>query len=307
MVLYTVCDNTTWNTDMEIICPVNNKGGVGKTTITKTLCEYFSIVQKKSVLVIDLDHQCNLSNRFISMEIHPNEREGKLPPIHPEYDPNDLLFPEWTGRSSIADVYFGKPVLPYQTFIENLDILPANTGSLLAVEHVRKDEVAEKVHNQLAAFLNLEEVKETYDVVVIDTPPSKGPLTTSAIRAATQIIIPSVMEPQPIEGIYGMLQLWKQEQLRRSSESPIHLIGILPNMFNSQISLHNGLLQGLKDNPMIADFVIPHKLGRRVAFAEVDAEGAQPSSIFQLPNSNSAKTEALLFCDYINERIKKNG
>ena len=292
---------------MEIICPVNNKGGVGKTTITKTLCEYFSLIQKKSVLVIDLDHQCNLSNRFLTMEIHPNEKEGKLPPIHPEYNQIEPIFPGWDGRSSIADIFFGKLVLPYPTHIENLDLLPAHTTSLLAVEHVRKDEVSEKVHNQLSAFLNLETVQEAYDIVIIDTPPSKGPLTTSAIRAATHIVIPSVMEPQPIEGIYGMLQLWKQEQLRRNSSAPIQLAGILPNMFNSSLRLHHDLLEGLKSNPMISDFVIPHSLGRRVAFAEVDAEGAEPSSIFELPNSNAAKIEALNFCNYINDRMKKNG
>lgn len=292
---------------MEIICPVNNKGGVGKTTITKTLCEYFSLIEKKSVLAIDLDHQCNLSNRFLTMEIHPNEKEGKLPPIHPDFNPSDPLFPGWDGRSSIADIFFGKLVLPYSTHIENLDLLPANTASLLMVEHVRKDEVSEKVHNQLSTFLNLESVRETYDIVIIDTPPSKGPLTTSAIRAATQIIIPSVMEPQPIEGIYGMLQLWKQEQLRRASSAPIHLAGILPNMFNASSRLHNDLLKSLNDNSMISDFVIPHPLGRRVAFAELDAEGAEPSTVFGLPNGNPAKIEALNFCNFINDRIKKHG
>src|SRR3989338_1617300 len=299
--------NNYGSNNMEIICPVNNKVGVGKTTITKTLCEYFSLVQKKSVLVIDLDHQCNLSNRFLTMEIHPNEKEGKLPPIHPEHNQIEPIFPGWDGRSSIADIFFGKLVLPYPTHIENLDLLPAHTTALLAVEHVRKEEVSEKVHNQLSAFLNLETVQEAYDIVIIDTPPSKGPLTTSAIRAATHIVIPSVMEPQPIEGIYGMLQLWKQEQLRRNTGSPINLVGILPNMFNSQSKLHNGLLQSLKDNPMIADFVIPHKLIRRIAYAEVDAEGAKPSSIFDLPNADPAKIEALNFCHYINERMHKHG
>lgn len=292
---------------MEIICPVNNKGGVGKTTITKTLGEYFSVIRKKSVLMIDMDHQCNLSNRFLSMEIHPNEKEGQLPPIHSDYDGDDFLYPGWDGRSSIADIFFGNPVLPYSTYLENLDILPANTASLLTAEHVRKEEVAEKVHNQLNTFLALDDVNDTYDIVVIDTPPSKGPLTTSVIRAATHIVIPSVMEPQPIEGIYGMLQLWKQEQLRRSSETPIHLAGILPNMFNSRSSLHKGLLQALHDNPMITDFVIPHKLGRRVAFAEVDAEGAEPSSIFGLPDNNLAKIEALDFCNHINKRVNTDG
>ena len=292
---------------MEVVCPVNNKGGVGKTTITKIICEYFSTVCNKTTLVIDMDHQCNLSNRFLKMEIDINEEEGKLPPIHPDYDGEDFLYPGWEGRSSIADIFFGRPVLPYSTYIEKLDILPARTGTLLAAEHVRKEEVAEKVHNQLSNFLSLPDVQEAYDVIVIDTPPSKGPLTTSVIRAATHVVIPSIMEPQPIEGIYGMLQLWKQEQLRRPIDKPINLVGILPNMFNSRSSLHKGLLESLSNNHQISQYVIPGKIGRRIAFAEVDAEDAQPSSIFDLPDNNFAKQEALAFCHYLNQRMYNNG
>lgn len=293
---------------MEIICPVNNKGGVGKTTVTKTLCEYFSIVKKQRVCIIEMDPQVNITRRYIKMEIYTNEKkENSLrPPIHPQYHEMEPLFAGWDGRSSIADIFFGKPVIPYPTYIENLDILPASTEALLDVEHVRKDELAQKVHNQLNTFLTLPEVREAYDIVIIDTPPAKGPLTISAIRAATQIIIPAIMEPQSIEGIYGMLQLWQQEQTRRDTTNPIHLAGILPNMFSST-TLHNDMLNGLKNNPNISDFVIPHKLSRRVAFAEVDAEGAQPTSIFELPDSNPAKIEALAFCNYLTDRMNKHG
>ena len=56
-------------------------------------------------------------------------------------------------------------------------------------------------------------MRAAYDAVVIDTAPSKGPLTISVIKAATHIVIPSVMEEQPVQGIYGMLQLWMQESL----------------------------------------------------------------------------------------------
>ncbi len=115
------------------------------------------------------------------------------------------------------------------------------------------------------------------------------------------------MEPQPIEGIYGMLQLWKQEQLRRPIDKPINLVGILPNMFNSRSSLHKGLLESLSNNHQISQYVIPGKIGRRIAFAEVDAEDAQPSSIFDLPDNNFAKQEALAFCHYLNQRMYNNG
>ena len=80
-------------------------------------------------------------------------------------------------------------------------------------------------------FLSCKEVQKEYEVVIIDTAPSKGPLTISAIKAATHIIIPSVMEAQPIQGIYGMMQLWMQESLAREEGRAIELVGILPNLF----------------------------------------------------------------------------
>lgn len=286
---------------MKIVAAVNNKGGVGKTTVSRLLTEYFSVIKKKRVLAIDLDHQCNFSNRFLSMEIDTTEMEGKLPPVHPDYDQDTDK--DWDRRSSIADIFFGHPVFPYPTQIETLEVLPAHSSKLLLAESVRRAEVVEKVHNQLYNFLSLDEIKENYDMIIIDTPPSKGPLTVSVIKAATDIVIPSTMEPQPIEGIYGMLQLWKQEQLRRSGDRQLKLAGILPNMFNKNSNLHEDYLQALKNNPAVSEYIIPAVIGRRMIFAEVDSEGAKPPSIFGLPDSNIAKQEVMQVCEIINKRI----
>lgn len=290
---------------MKILAAVNNKGGVGKTTISKLLTEYFAKVQNMRVLALDMDHQCNFSNRFLEMEIDSTEDEGKLPPIHPDYEAKEELKTGFKGRSSIADIFFGEPVYPYPTSLVGVDILPANSSRLLLAEAIRRNEVLEKVYNQLANFLNLEEVKSLYDIVIIDTPPSKGPLTVGVIRAATDILIPSIMEPQPVEGIYGMLQLWKQEQMRRSQDNSLNLIGILPNMFSKKSNLHEGFLENLKKSSSISEFILPAVIGRRIVFAEVDAEGARPPSIFDLPDNNQAKQEALLACDLINNRRSK--
>ena len=67
--------------------------------------------------------------------------------------------------------------------------------------------MVQKVYDQLSKFLALDDVKNSYDKIIIDTPPSKGPVTISVVRAATDLLIPSIMEPQPIEGIYGMIHL----------------------------------------------------------------------------------------------------
>lgn len=287
---------------MKIIAFVNNKGGVGKTTCSRTMAEYLSKVKKIPTLAIDFDPQCNFSHQYLRMEIDPAAPEGLMPPIHPDFTPDDPEDEGWDGRSSIAEIFYGQGVIPYPTYIEKLDLAPGHAERLLAAESVRKTEVVDKVHKQLANFLNSPDVQAAYEAVVIDTAPSKGPLTVSVIKAATHIIIPSVMEEQPVQGIYGMLQLWMQESLVREKERPLKLIGILPNMFK-QTRLHKDILVSLQENESLGKYVMPVKLSQRIVFAEIDSEDAMPHSIFDFQENHLAKQEAVEVCDYISERI----
>ena len=132
----------------------------------------------------------------------------------------------------------------------------------------------------------------------MDTAPSKGPLTVSAIKAATHIIIPCVMETQPVQGLFGMVQLWMQESMQRSYDRPLNLIGILPNMFRN-INLHKDLLENLQNNKTMSKYLMPVKLGLRVAFAETEIEDADPFTIFDMVDNDKAKQEALAVCEYV--------
>ncbi|MDX1900643.1 MAG: ParA family protein [Gammaproteobacteria bacterium] len=287
---------------MKIIAFLNNKGGVGKTTCSRTMAEYLSKVKKMPTLAIDFDPQCNFSHQYLKMEIDPGSPEGLMPPIHPDYDPHHPDDADWDGRSSIAEIFYGQGVVPYPTYIEHLDFAPGHAEKLLAAEAVRRSEVVDKVHKQLTNFLTSEDVKSTYDSIVIDTAPSKGPLTVSVIKAATHIVIPSVMEEQPVQGIYGMLQLWMQESLSREKSRPLTLVGILPNMFK-QTRLHRDILTSLQDNEAIGKYILPTKLSQRIVFAEIDSEDANPHSIFDFPDNHVGKQEALEVFDHIAERI----
>jgi chromosome partitioning protein len=287
---------------MEIIAFVNNKGGVGKTTCSKLMAEYLSKSKNIQTLGIDFDPQCNFSHQYLHMEIDPAAPEGLMPPIHPDFNPHDPDDSNWDGRSSIAEIFYGQGVVPYPTFVPNLDIAPGHAEKLLSAESVRRSEVVERVHKQLLHFLNSPDVVAAYDAVVIDTAPSKGPLTISVMKAATHIIIPSVMEEQPVQGIYGMLQLWMQESLTRDKKRPLNLIGILPNMFK-QTRLHKDILKSLQDNPAIGKYILPVKFSQRIVFAEVDAADSSPRSIFDFQQQHVAKIEAMEVCGHIAERI----
>lgn len=288
---------------MKIIVPCNNKGGVGKTCITAILSDYFSKVLKKRTLVIDLDPQCNISQRFLQMEIDPNNPEGHRPSIHPDYKDSDE---DWDGRSSIADIFLRpqEGVVPYPTMNENLDVMPAHASDLLAVEQCNKDEVLEKIYSRFNTFLTMPDVQAEYEYVVVDSAPSKGPLTRSAMRAATHIIIPTQMEDKPIRGVFGMMQLWMQEKKNRPDDNPLNLIGILPNMFDTRTALHTSMLEDLSNNPAIAEHLMPCKLSRRITYAENDTENAMPKSIFELPNSNKAKQECIALCEFVIQKMK---
>lgn len=286
---------------MRIIAIVNNKGGVGKTTSSRILAEYFSIVKKEKVLALDMDPQANFSNRYLKMEIDPYQQEGRIPPLHPDYDPNSLDDQEWDGRSSIAGIFFGEMVFPYSTYINTLEIAPSHSSKLLLAEAVTREEVVQKVYDQLSKFLALDDVQSSYDKIIIDTPPSKGPVTISVVRAATDLLIPSIMEPQPIEGIYGMIHLWKSETLRRPDHRQLNLIGVLPNSYDRRGIIHKDHYDSLKQE--MPNYVLESKIGRRLIYAEADADGAAPPSIFMYPDKNIAKQEVLLACQEIEERM----
>jgi chromosome partitioning protein len=286
---------------MRIIAVVNNKGGVGKTTTSRILAEYFSIVKNQRVLALDMDPQANFSNRYLKMEIDPYQQEGRIPPLHTSYDPNSLEDREWDGRSSIAGIFFGEMVFPYSTYINTLEIAPSHSSKLLLAEAVTREEVVQKVYDQLSKFLNLDDVKNSYDKIIIDTPPSKGPVTISVVRAATDLLIPSIMEPQPIEGIYGMIHLWKSETLRRPENRSLNLIGVLPNSYDRRGIIHKDHYDSLKQE--MPDYVLESKIGRRLIYAEADADGAAPPSIFMYPDKNIARQEVLSACQEVEKRM----
>lgn len=288
----------------KIIINATNKGGEGKTTTSIHLAEYASLIMGKKVLCIDMDPQANFSSRYIQMEHDPAYKGGKIPSIHPDYEPE--ADQGWDGRSTIANIFYGEEVIPYPTSISNLELLPSNSNKLQEAEAVTKNEVKDKVHLQLKRFLELPAVKDGYDLFIIDTPPSKGPLTIAAIKAASHIVIPTQMEQYSIEGVYGMMQLWKQETYVRTKANPITLAGILPNQVRD-IKLHEQFYDALINMEGVKEYVIPHKIKKRAIYTEMLVENADPKSIFELPVNHIARIELNLACKYIMEKVFNHG
>jgi chromosome partitioning protein len=287
----------------KVITNATNKGGEGKTTMSIMLTEYIAVVLGKKVLAIDLDPQANFSKYFLNLEYDPVYKGGKVPPVHPEYNSNEDL--GWDGRSSIANIFYGEEVIPYPTPFKNIEILPAHSHKLQEAEAVTKNDVLEKVHLQLKRFVELPEVQSEYDFIVIDTPPSKGPLTIAGIKACTDLVIPSQMEEDSIDGIYGMLQLWKQETYARPPENPINLAGILANRVRD-VSLHQNFFDQLKSLESTKNYVLDKKIKERVIYGELRVKEDRPKSVFELPKDHVARKECEAVCKMIIKRIYNN-
>lgn len=288
----------------KVIVNATHKGGEGKTTNSIMLAEYFAHIEGKKVLLIDLDTQANLSGRYIKMDYDPHNSKGKIPPLHPSYSPEEDK--ESDGRSSIGDIFFGKPVYPYPTQHENLDLLPSHSELLQRAEAVTYSDIISKIHDIFCGFLSGEDVQQSYDLIIIDTPPSIGPLTTASIKAATHIIIPAQMEQFSIDGIYGMLQLWKQEKFRRPQDKPLELLGILPNQVR-HINLHKQFLESLQKTEGVSDYIMPYAIMKRVIYTELLVEGANPKSLFELSENHEARQEYESVCKYISGRVFNHG
>jgi len=288
---------------MKVLAVGQHKGGVGKTTVSR-LIGIAAARAGHRTLMIDLDGQSSLSQRFLRMERDASSaHESFYPPVHPDFDDIRIDDPKFAGISTSADPYLGNPVYPYPTPIENVDIMPAHGRMLRTINKVDEGELYERVYKRMSEFLADPAVAEAYDLVVIDTPPSlDSSLPESAINASTHVLIPAVMEPQCVEGLQGMLSLWMKANAGRGANR-IKLIGIVVNMFQSGTALHQGLLEQIKADENLRDFLLPCMLARRIAFAESDHETVKPDSVLNLSPKDPARIEAEAMVTHVLEAM----
>ena len=286
---------------MKKLVITNNKGGTGKTTLSRLLSERFALDGKR-VLVIDLDPQCSLSNRYLNMDIGPRDKKDWIPPEHPDAEMYKEEFPE--GRSSSADIFLYGMALPYPTRVDNLALLPGHSSNLLLVERVRENDVKDEVISILREWVLLDETKNDYDICIFDTGPSKGPLTSAAIHCSTHMLIPAEMEQQSVEGLYGMLYLRTHENQSRKEDNIINLVGVLPNKYKSQRSRQQAFLEALKEDRRTKNIMMENVMHDWTAYADdsLDRE-AGGVSLFDRPPSDKARREFENIFQEINNKV----
>lgn len=316
-----------------VLLSINEKGGVGKSSLVKMMGEYESFIQGKRVALTDLDGQENTTKAYVDMEIDEHDETKMVLPVNPHYKDGDNCEP----RSSIIDCYFGNEFHPYSSWVTpaltknngKIDIFAAvserieafNTLYAEKVEieakeaEVQSEETSkgkqadaarrlslEQAYNGLQEILSDEMIADQYDLVIIDTGPSKSIMFRAALRAATHIVVPFVPEHKCIQGINKILQAIIQEEYARPNDlPPPKLIGLMPNMVKTRTNEHRKNLEQLYHEAGDKMFPDQYYISDRIIFPELDA--ARTQSIFQLSDKHPAKMQVLEVCQYIHQEI----
>ncbi len=257
----------------KIISLVNQKGGVGKTTTSINLASSLGLLGKK-VLLVDFDPQGNATTG-VGIE------KGDL---------------KYTIHEALLDLVPTKEVI-VKTKFKNLSIIPS-TVNLAAIE----SEFNEKLRNdstfsqssQLKRVLS--EVKDDYDYILIDCPPSLSALTNNALTASNSVLIPVQCEFYAMEGI---LQLLNTVNIARKNLNPsLEIEGVLLTMLDARTILGLDVVEDVRSffKEKVYDTIIP----RLIVLAEAPSHG-KPIADY---NANSRGTEA--YINLAKEVIEKN-
>src|SRR5437867_7390067 len=220
-----------------VIAFANQKGGVAKTTTTLNLGVAFA-EQGHTVLLIDLDPQGNLT---MSQGLNPDEIER-----------------------SMFDVLVHK--IPIQDVIEQREVALAVSSIDLAGAELS---LSSMIGRERALEKALAPVRDDYDFVLIDTPPSLGLLTINALVAADGVIVPVQCEYLSLR---GLVQLENTLTMIRENLNPkVEIVGILPTMFDRRLLHSKEAVDILTEN--FGELVYNTKIRKTVRYAEAPVKG----------------------------------
>ncbi len=223
-----------------IFAIANQKGGVGKTTTAVNLAASLAAAEKRTLLV-DMDPQANSCSGL------GVDKGTSRPTIY-----NALL-----GEATAADIRI-------RSALEHLDILPSNTDLIGAEIELVSVLAREK---KLRAILN--EIRDSYDYIIIDCPPSLGLLTVNALTAADAVLIPLQCEYFAME---GLSQLLKTIRLIQKELNPdLGVRGIVLTMFDARNNLSHQVSEQIRTHfsGQVFQSVIP----RNVRLSEAPSHG----------------------------------
>ncbi|QEK38008.1 ParA family protein [Candidatus Cytomitobacter indipagum] len=241
--------SNTLNKKCKIIAISNQKGGVGKTTTCVNLSAALAISGKK-ILLIDVDAQGNATT---ALGLEKNEQINSYDFIN--RDCSDYI----------------------QTNINNLFCIPSsNNLSALDVELSSKDQREYFLSNQI------NKIKNDFDYIFIDCPPSLSMITINVFVASDSILIPVQCEFYSLEGIAQLLETINA--IKGNLNKKLHIEGIVMTMFDKRNILANNVLSNVKEH--FGDYLYESVIPRNVRLSEAPSFG-KPAIIYDVHCSGS--------------------
>lgn len=238
-----------------VIATINQKGGVGKSTTVINLAACLGEANKK-VLIVDFDPQGNASSGF---GIEKDELENDI---------YDVIL----NNVSIADVI-------QETCVPKVFVAPA-TIQLAGAEI----ELVNTMARESVLKEALETVKNEFDFVIIDCPPSLGLLTINALIAADSLIIPIQCEYYALEGVTKLLE--SMNMVKKRMNPDLEIFGVVMTMFDSRTTLSKQVVDEVQAffGKKMFKTIIP----RNVKIAEAPSHGMPVSMYARISKGASA-------------------
>ena len=247
----------------KIISVANQKGGVGKTTTTVNLSTLLAKKGKK-VLLIDTDPQGNATSGLgVTKEL--------------ELSVYDILVGETTFEETIE-----------KTAIKNLSVCPSNIS--LAGAEVQ---LVSMMSREQRLKVKLDEIKDKFDYILIDCPPSLGLITLNAFTASDTVLIPVQCEYFALEGLGQLLNT--VNLVKKHLNKSLEIEGALLTMYDARTNLSNQVVKEVKKyfEGKVYKTVIP----RNVRLSEAPSYG-MPISLYD-PRSKGAKAYEKLAKEFL--------
>lgn len=226
----------------EIVAVMNQKGGCGKTTTVVNLAASLVALGKR-VLVVDMDPQANATTSF---GINKNELKR-------------TVYSALVKKCSVE-----RATIP--TNINNLFILPSNIDlSGLEIE------LSKEANYHIVLKDLLAPIKDIFDYIIIDLPPSLGIITINALVASDSVFIPIQAEYFALEGLADLLNTINLVETRLRSPSPIK--GILLTLYDSRTRLGREVYKELKNYFKDSEYIFKSVIPRNVRLAEAPSYG----------------------------------